>query len=311
MDVMPKKVAVILVNWNSYDLTNDCINSLNKTSYKDFDIIVVDNNSKDHSADKLKETHPDIILLKNKTNSGFTGGNNTGFTYSLQHNYTYSLLLNNDTFVEKDFLSVMVDYMDEYADTGVVQSKIFFNHNRKMLWNGGSYYSRWLGMTYVKGYFSKSGPSICNEIKEIDWATGCSFLARNSVLKQTGLLINKMFIYYEDVELSFRIREAGYKIIYHPGSIVYHITGMANKNKIKSKEGYSNPIIYYLSQRNLIWVLKEYTPWYFVPTVIIFNFFHTLAFMTYFTLRGRFGKLKAVVTGVIDGFMNSTKYQQA
>jgi GT2 family glycosyltransferase len=308
---MNKKVAVILVNLNSYDLTNDCINSLNYISYKDYDIIVVDNGSADHSGEKLKEKHPQIILLKSETNSGFTGGNNIGLTYSIENNYSYSLLLNNDTFVEKDFLTVMVDYLDEHDDVGVVQSKIFFNHNRSMLWNGGAYYSKWLGMTYVKGYFRKPSRNQYNKIKEVDWATGCSFLARNSVLKETGLLANNMFIYYEDVDLSFRIREAGYKIIYHPDSIVYHITGMANKNKKKGKEGYSNPIIYYLSQRNLIWVLKKYTPWYYVPTVVLFNFFFTMAFIAYFTVRSRFKKLKAVLDGVRDGFKDSINYQQA
>jgi GT2 family glycosyltransferase len=178
-----------------------------------------------------------------------------------------------------------------------------------MLWNGGPRYSTWLGMTYVSGYFRKPRKDQYNKIKEVDWATGCSFLARNSVLQETGLLAKNMFIYYEDVDLSFRIRKAGYKIVYHPGSIVYHITGMANKNKVKGKEGYSNPIVYYLSQRNLIWVLKEYTPWYFVPTVVIFNFFHAMAFLTYFLLRSRFQKAKAVINGVKDGLVDSINYQ--
>lgn len=306
---MSKKTAIILVNLNSYDLTNDCIDSLKQMPYRDYDIIVVDNGSADHSGDKLKETHPDIILLKSETNTGFTGGNNLGLSYSLANGYRYSLLLNNDTFVEKDFLEPMVDYMNRHPDVGVTQSKIYFNHNRAMLWNGGSRYSKWLGMTYVKGYFRKPGKNQYNKIKEADWATGCSFLARNSVLEQTGLLAKNMFIYYEDVDLSFRIREAGYKIIYHPGSVVYHITGMANKNKKKGKEGYSNPIVFYLSQRNLIWVLKRYTPWYYIPTVVMFNFFFTMAFIAYFTVRSRFQKLKAVLKGVRDGFIYSIDYQ--
>lgn len=308
MSKVNKKVAIILVNWNSFDLTNDCINSLKEISYTDYDIIVTDNGSNDQSGQRLKQSHPEIILLESKTNTGYTGGNNLGLTYSLDNNYDYSLLLNNDTFVDSEFLSVLVNYMDEYPDTGVVQSKIFFNHNRSVIWNGGSFYNKWLGLTYTKGYFRKDDKHSYNNIKEMDWATGCAFLTKNSILRQTGLLANNMFIYYEDVDLSFRIKELGYKIIYHPGSIVYHIAGMANKHKIKGPEGYINPIVHYLSQRNLIWFLKQYTPWYCVPSVIIFNSFYTIAVIVYFVLRLRFKKLKALLRGLRDGVNGSIKY---
>jgi GT2 family glycosyltransferase len=301
------RVAIILVNWNSFDLTNDCISSLNEISYNSYNIIVIDNGSADGSGDKIKEKHPNIILLKSDTNLGFTGGNNIGLQYSLDNGYEYSILLNNDTFVEKGFLNQLVHFMDQHPECGIIQPRIFFHTNRKLLWNGGSYYSKTFGWTYTKGYSKQSGPQY-EYIKEVDWVTGCAFLTRNNILEKTGLLASNLFIYYEDVDLSFRIKKLGYILIYYPDSVIYHIAGMANKNKTKGKEGYLNPFVHYLSHRNQIWIIKQYTPWYCIPTVIIFRLFYTFTTIVYFVLRRRFRKLGTVIRGVKDGIIGSIKY---
>ena len=168
---MSKTVAVILVNWNSFSFTNDCIHSLKEMSFSDYDIIVTDNGSQDGSGKQLKEIHPDIILIESNQNLGFTGGNNLGLKYAIQNNYTYSILLNNDTFVEKDFLSILINYMDAHPQVGAIQPKIYFNHDRKIIWNAGSYYNKFWGYTYSKGYLRKE-KQIDNTVKEVDWITG-------------------------------------------------------------------------------------------------------------------------------------------
>lgn len=298
---MAKKVAVILVNWNSFSLTSDCIESLSAMSFADYDVIVVDNGSVDESGSLLKEKFRNIILIQSDTNLGYTGGNNLGMQHALAHNYEYQLLLNNDTFVEPDFLEVLVNYMDEHPETGVIQPLIFFNHNRSLVWNGGSYYQQWLGYAYTQNYNQPKLQS-SSQIKEVGWITGCAFLTRSAILSETGLLANNLFIYYEDVDLSFRIKKTGAKLIFHPGSVIYHIAGMSNRNKTKGKEGFVNPIVHYLNVRNKIWFLKKYTSWWQLPTVIFFNFFYSLALMSYFLLRFRFQKLKTVLKALKDGF---------
>ncbi|MBU2045634.1 MAG: glycosyltransferase, partial [Bacteroidetes bacterium] len=149
---MSKKVGVILVNWNSFEFTNQCILSLKKCNQEIFDIIVVDNGSNDWSNHELKKSHSDVVLIQSETNTGFAGGNNLGIDYALKRDYTYIMLLNNDTFVEENFLTVLVDYMDQNSDVGIIQPKIFCHHNRKLLWNGGSYYYNWITLPYTKGY---------------------------------------------------------------------------------------------------------------------------------------------------------------
>ncbi len=302
-----KKTAIILVNWNSFDYTAQCIDSLNRVTRKEFSVIVVDNGSHDNSGQQLKEKFPHILLIEAGSNLGFTGGNNLGLAYSLREQFQYSLLLNNDTEVAPDFLGLLTDYMDNHPDIGVIQPKIFYHHDKTLLWDGGSYFNPVLGIAYTRG-LGKIPGSRYNCIKDVDWVTGCCFLTRNSILQETGLLAKNFFIYYEDVDLSFRIKKKGYRLVFYPDSVIYHIAGASQKRKEKGKEGFVNPFVHYLNTRNRIWLLKKHTPSIFIPTVILYTFFYTLALMLYFAVRFRIKKLKAVLKAVKDGVKGNIQY---
>lgn len=302
-----KTTAVILVNWNSYALTSDCIRSLREMQYTDYDIIVVDNGSTDRSVQSFRSEFPDIILIESPENLGFTGGNNLGMQFATGHGYRYQMLLNNDTFVEPGFLEKLVNYMDAHPDTGVIQPLIYFDHNRSLVWNGGSFYNKWLGRAYTKNYNRHLQPASA-VAREVDWITGCAFFTRTSIIRETGMLAPNLFIYYEDVDLSFRIKKAGHKLVYYPDSIIYHIAGMSHRNKTREKEGMVKPIVHYLNVRNRIWFLKKHTRPVYVPTTAIFNFFYIIAMMGYFVARFRFAKLRSVVKGVNDGLAGKIIY---
>ena len=190
--------------------------------------------------------------------------------------------------------------MENHPDTGAIQPKIFFNHDRKKIWNGGSYFLSWLGWTYSKRYMRKAGV-LQSQFQQVDWITGCAFLTKTSILKEVGLLKEAFFIYYEDVDLSFRIRSKGYELIYHPDSIIYHIAGSSNKAKVKGKEGFSSPFVHYLNSRNHIWFLKMWTKWYQWPSTLVILFLYYLSIMFYFAFRWRINKLKSLLRGILDG----------
>ncbi len=300
---MPR-TAIILLNWNSYEHTANCIQSLHACQGEGFDIIVVDNGSQDGSMQEIRDNFPEVILLSFEKNLGFAGGNNSGFEYALEHQYEYIMMLNNDVFVEPTFVFHLLNYMDYHPEVGAIQPKIFFNDDRSKIWNGGSKYASFFGWTYSNKYMQKEG-ELQKAVHEVDWITGCALLVRSSVLKQTGLLNEHFFIYYEDVDLSFRIKKAGYKLIFHPDSIIYHIAGMSNKSKKKGPEGYANPIVHYLNFRNHLWFLRTWTKWYQWPTTILTYFAYSLAVMAYFVLRLRWKKLAAVGRGISDGLYKS------
>ena len=303
---MQKKLAIVIINWNSFDLTSDTLVSLSSTSYKNYDIIVVDNFSTDNSAAQLEKDFPSIILLKSDENKGFTGGNNLGFDYAINEGYEYVMMLNNDVAVEPDFLEPLVVKLDMDEKIGGVQPLIYFYHDRELIWNAGSRYNAIFGIPYILGYYRKDkGQLQRKKQKSIDWITGCAFMIRTEVLKKVGVLKQDFFIYYEDVDLSFRIKEAGYALAYEASSVVYHKTGMSHKSKEKLKEGYLNPKVHYLNARNRLFVLKEYTQKIAIPTVILYQIIYFFGISFYFIFRCRWQKLKAWNNGIKDGLFTT------
>ena len=301
-----KKLAIVIINWNSYDLTSDTLASLSSTSYKSYDIIVVDNFSTDNSAAQLEKNFSSIILLRSDENKGFTGGNNLGFEYAMNKGYEYVMMLNNDVAVESNFLEPLVTKLDMDEKIGGVQPLIYFYHDRELVWNAGSRYNAIFGIPYILGYYRKDkGQLQRKKQKSIDWITGCAFMIRTEVLKKVGVLKQDFFIYYEDVDLSFRIKEAGYALAYEASSVVYHKTGMSHKSKEKLKEGYLNPKVHYLNARNRLFVLKEYTQKIAIPTVILYQIIYFFGISFYFIFRRRWQKLKAWNNGIKDGLFTT------
>ena len=138
---MSKKLAIIIVNWNSYDLTHDTLVSLSNTTYTNYNIIVVDNCSEDGSGEKLKENFSNIILLQSTKNNGFTGGNNIGMQYAIEHGYENVLLLNNDVAVAPNFIEPLLQKLASHENIAAVQPLIYFHHNHELIWNAGSKYN--------------------------------------------------------------------------------------------------------------------------------------------------------------------------
>ena len=303
---MQKKLAIVLINWNSFELTKDTLDSLQQTTFTNYDCIVVDNGSVDESGNALKQQFPNIILIQSQTNKGFTGGNNLGIDYALQNGYEYIMLLNNDVAVESNFLEPLITRLDQDPKIGAVQPLIYFHHDRNLIWNAGSRYLSWIGLPLTMMYFRKDPlRKQTKQQKKIDWITGCAFMIRASVLKETGTLKEQYFIYFEDVDLSFRIKKAGYHLSYVPESVIYHIAGMSHKSKTKEKEGFLNPKVHYLNGRNRIWFLKAHTPWWAIPTTFFYQFAYYSAVSFYFISRLRFNKLKAWLKGIKEGIFEA------
>ncbi|KEO73629.1 glycosyltransferase family 2 protein [Anditalea andensis] len=297
-------VAIIIVNWNSYAHTRGCLASLRKVSYNNFKVVVVDNGSQDGSDKKLEDEFAEIILLRNNENKGFTGGNNRGIAYALDQKFEYLMLLNNDTEVEPDFLDELLKVIEGDTSIGAIQPKFYFLNNKDRIWNAGGIIIKSIGLIRTIGENKKTKGKY-NQPKETEWITGCCFMVRAEIIRNIGGLNDRFFMYYEDVEWSLRIRDAGFKLEYCPSAVVYHEAGMSNKNKLKSKEGYINPVVHFLASRNHLLILRKYTPWYLVVPVILFQSIKYGTILTYFLVRSRFKKLRSVLLGLKEGLFSN------
>jgi GT2 family glycosyltransferase len=296
----PYSVAVILVNWNGYYLTKRCLHSLEKVSYVNHSIIVVDNASEDGSYNKLKNEFNKPIFLRNQKNLGFTGGNNTGIAYAMEKGFDYILLLNNDTVVNPDFMEPLLNLAIQNPDTGMVQPLILNLDSADRIWSAGGKMLQSLGIAKTLGDNAvlKDYPL---EDRKIDWATGCCILIPKVIILQVGTLENSFFAYFEDVDWSLRIREAGFKIYFSSKSIIYH-QGSASSKKAHD-EGVLSPKVFYLHARNQLFLLRRHSRF---PEAILswtYHFLKYVAWMSYFCLRGRFKKMKSVARGIRDGIL--------
>ncbi|SNS41803.1 hypothetical protein SAMN06295967_10959 [Belliella buryatensis] len=299
-------VAIIIINWNNFNDTQKCLNSLKKCDYPNFQSIVVDNDSQDGSGRKLEDEFKDFAyFIFSDSNRGFTGGNNLGLKYALDQGFEYVMELNNDTEVEPDFITKLIDSIVDKPEYGAAQPLIYFNTpNRHIVWNAGGNYIRPLGISQTKYKNVKDSRFI--KASETDWITGCAFLIKSEVIKKTGLLKEFYFFgSFEDVDLSMRIRNLGYKLWFEPSAVIYHSVGGSSKSKTKGKEGYLNPKVHYLTQRNQMIFINHHTPTIFKPVAVLTQVIKLLAYSLYFLVLWRPIKLKMVWKGFKDGLFKT------
>lgn len=219
---MEPKVGIVLVNYNTFDDTIECVRSLNNIVYDNKVIVIVDNCSTDNSFMKLKESNSDdFTLVKNSENNGWSGGNNVGIRECLKMNCEYILLLNNDTVVEANFLNLLVDYYQSNNNVGIVAPKIMYDEDRNKIWYVGGFINWHKFLAWNKGN-KEIDRGQYNEIVETEYITGCAMLINKKIIEQCGMLPEEYFMYMEDVDYSIRVLSKGYKLIVLPESIIYH-----------------------------------------------------------------------------------------
>lgn len=293
---MQKKTAVILLNWNTSHHTENCINSINTYCDKNlFDIIVADNGSSNNSLEYLTALFPDVIFIDNKTNLGFAEGNNRALQYSIHHGYTYSLIINNDTLVDNDLIGGLMSHLEQHSNAAAVQPAIYWMHDKGKIWNGEGKFHPLLGITYS----STALPEQNEGFKKASWLTGCCMLVKNAALVKAGAFNDLFFLYYEDVELSYRLRSNGYELHYLPTCHLYHEAGVSAT--FEKKEGSLSPIIHYYISRNHIWFLRKYGNGALFPINFLYNGAYYLSVLLYFLIRGRKQKARKLLSGLKNG----------
>ena len=302
MKINKPSIAVILVNWKKYNLTSNCINSLNKSNYKNFKIILVDNEYSEKSLIELKNKYNELIVFKEKNNLGFAGGNNIGIRYALENDYDYIMLLNNDTEVKENFILPLVERMEKNLFLAAVQPLILNFSNKSIIWNAGGKLNKFLGLTSTRLNNNKLNSSIVFD-DYTDWISGCCILIKSEILTKVGLLDEKFFNYYEDVDWSLRMKNLGYDLGFVKESIIYHHGSSSSKNK-KNKEGVISSKIHYFNIRNHILLLKKHKNLFNFFGIVFFQIIKITSYIFYFLIRFRFNKLTMVLKGLKHGLNN-------
>ena len=236
---MNSLISIIIVNYNVRDYLDNCLNSIYKSKLiKNIEIIVVDNDSSDNSAQMVIEKHPNINLIQNKTNFGFSKAVNQGIKIS---SGKYLLLLNPDTVLEKNTLNILINYMENNKSVGMCGPKILNSDGTLQLSCKRSFptpivafpkligldklfpKNKWVGR-YNLTYLDE------NQCHSVDAISGSFMFIRKQILNEVGFLDEEFFMFGEDLDLCFRIKKYNYQIHYVPTTQIIHFKGESVKS---------------------------------------------------------------------------------
>jgi GT2 family glycosyltransferase len=301
------KIIIIILNWNGWEDTIECLESVYQINYPNYEVILVDNNSQDDSIKKIREHFSNktnlksqikdlniklleyeektfnsinrdekrldqkLIILKNSKNYGYAKGNNIGMKIALKIFYPdYILLLNNDTIVDKNFLKELINATKNQEKVGIFAPKILNANNRHVLDSTGHIIS-W-GRVVDRGSKKIDKNQYDNRI-EVIGAKGAACLYKREMLESIGLFREDLVTQYEDAEFSWRAYINSWKAIYVPQSIVYHKIGRSIKKE-------DSKLLYFqrLSIKNITSTVKEYGT---IKQKILFSFILLKFIITY------------------------------
>ncbi len=298
---MSSSVFIVILSWNNYQDTKECLDSVLNIRYSNFTIVLVDNGSTDNSINLLKEKYSgykSIHFIENKNNQGFTGGNNRGIEYALSNQADFVCLLNNDTIVQEDFLKELIKPFYPENNLAITTPKIYCYYRPKIIWSAGGEFN------YKEVRVVMNG---CNQVdyagfnikKDCSFATGCAVLIRSNVFMKIGLFDETLFHSAEDLDFCLRVKASGYRITYCPSSHIWHKV-MASTGK----NGNLSPLGVYYEYRNLLFVLNKFEHLKPIKNKIMITLRYFKALLVYSIKRREFLIFLAICFSIRDFFIN-------
>jgi len=250
-----KIISIIIPSWNTKRLLEQCLQSLSNFDDDQFEIeiIVVDNNSKDGSPEMVTKKFPQVLLLRNKRNLGFGAANNQGMRKARGD---YFLLLNSDTIVKNKAPIEMAQFLEDQDEVGAVGCKLLNQDGTDQPSFGPFpnlfvsaimlFAEHWLGGHLVR--------KTSDQVKETDWVMGAALMVRKEAAKRAGPMDEGIFMYMDEVEWCYRIKKAGFKVMFYPEAKIIHLGGAS------SKTGRKDPILN-IYRGLLHFYRKHYSGW--------------------------------------------------
>ena len=289
---MNPKVSIITINWNGKEDTAECLESVKRLDYPNYEIIVVDNASTDGSVEFLRERFPEITYIENEENVGWTGGCNAGIEYAMKGGVEYVFILNNDIVVDKDCLKELVKVAESDPKIGFVGPRIrSYEEPEKIISQGVSLNYKTLRVK--KGEVRDMGQF--KGVKDVNWVDDTVLLVKKSVIEKVGMHDPVYFMYAEDTDWSYRVTNAGFRILYTPLASVWH------KHHASSGGGYNSFVAYYQARNYLVFMRKHFSKCHLIfvaPFYFRFIFAHSARAL----YEGEWGVPFAMIRGILWHF---------
>ena len=292
-------VSIVTLTWNTTEVTCDFLRSLNEHgTYKNMEVIVVDNGSKEDPTPAFKAIYPDVKVILNGKNLGFTGGNNVGIRAAKGD---FLFIVNNDTEVTPGLIEGLLEIFEQYPDAGMVSPKFhYFFHKGTIEYAGYNSINIFTGRNGMIGSREQDQGQY-NEVKQTNYAHGGGMMVPRKVVEEVGPLPEHFFIYYEELDLSEQIKRKGYKIYYQPKSLIYHKESMTT--------GKASPFKTFYHTRNRILFMRRNVPLSgFLVFVAYFTFFTIPKNTATFIMKRQPKHLKSFWKGILWHFNRSITF---
>jgi len=278
-------VCIVILNWNNYEDTSECIKSIERCTYPSLDVIVVDNASEDGSFERLSQEFDWCHFIRNEQNIGFASGCNTGIKEALSMESDYVLLLNNDTIVCDGFLEPLVDTAESNRRVAAVGGIIYYPDGKKIWFAGG----------HIKRSFAKISVNTnieSDEEYETEYIIGTMMLINTEFLQSHGYFNSDYFFGSEDQDFCVRAQQTGWKLLINPKSEVIH--------EINAKSGSGNGFQLYHNTYNRLYfsqdVMKPFERVTFYPYFLL----NRLVLIGLLMSKGNFRAVKGIILALLD-----------
>lgn len=324
----PANVAIIVLNWNGWRDTVECLASLNEVEYPNLRVIVVDNGSADDSVERISnwcessgvpcrvsDAPPagsagpwppatvtergiaHLLLIALRENAGFCAGNNIGMREAFATGADFALILNNDTVVTPFFLTPMVEAASRQEHVGLAGGVICYAEPQDTIWFAGVSVDRFLEF-HLRLTGQRVQEAGLAGVMRTDAVTGCMMLVPRWTYEGLGGFDEHFFIWSEDWEYSLRVRASGYKLVVATESRIYH--------KVGHSLGVMKPLSYYYGTRNRLILKRMYLPWHLRTSFLTWFLISRAARYAQFALLGRWDLIDAGCAAIRDYFRGRT-----
>jgi len=262
------KVSIIILTTNALKMTQEQLTDIAKVDTKGLEVecLVVDNGSGDGTEEAIKNyklPNMSYKFIQSGANLGFAGGNNVGIRDAMRRGFDYIILMNNDLILPSDIITRLVEFMESAPDVGVASPKMYFAKGYEfhkdrykkselgnVIWYAGGMIDRDNVYSVHRGV-DEVDHGQYDKVEDTDFANGATVIVRREVFKKVGLLDASFFLYWEDADFSERVKRAGFRVVYYPGTCMWH--------KVSASTGGSgSPTNDYFLTRNRFYFAKRY-----------------------------------------------------
>ncbi|MGH2521890.1 MAG: glycosyltransferase family 2 protein [Anaerolineales bacterium] len=286
-------VYIVIPAWNRKHDTLACLESLLALTYPSYRIVMVDNGSTDGTAQAVGENYLNVEIIAHPKNLGFAAGVNSGIRHALERGADFVFLLNNDTLAEPSLLNRLLAYCT--AGVGIVAPKIYYAADPERLWSAGGQRHPWTLEKTDDARGQPDGPRWAR-VLERDYLVGCAMLIPRSTLQRVGEFDERYFMYYEDMDFSWRVRAAGLKLLVAPDARLWHKVAL-------SSGGSDSPNERYWMARGSVLFFRRYARGWRWLVVGPYRFGSAIKTTLRLLARGRWEAIAAYWRGLRDGMV--------